>query len=65
VTSEDRPWDGGTWDGARREALRRAMRLTVRERLEALDALWVTSDRLVRAGTEAIETTRTAGEDRP
>jgi hypothetical protein len=37
----------------------------MRERLEALDALWATSDRLVRAGTEAIETTRTAGEDRP
>jgi hypothetical protein len=41
------------------------MRLTVRERLEALDALAVASDRLVRAGTEAIETARTAGEDRP
>jgi len=32
-------WELTTWDGARREQLRRALELTVRERLEALDEM--------------------------
>lgn len=46
--SEQRGWEAGTWEGARRSGLRRALRLSVRERLEALDALAETSERLAR-----------------
>jgi hypothetical protein len=39
-------WEAGTWEGSRRLQLRRALKLTVRERLQALEALAETSDRL-------------------
>ena len=45
----DQPgWEAGTWEGARRSGLRRALRLSVRERLQALEALAETSERLAR-----------------
>jgi hypothetical protein len=44
------PWEAATWEGARRARLRRALELTVRERLEVLDALAETSQRLVDLG---------------
>lgn len=40
--SEDRPdidWNATTWDGSRRAQLRRALELTIRERLEAMEGL--------------------------
>lgn len=39
-------WEAGTWEGSRRLQLRRSLKLTVRERLQALEALAETSDRL-------------------
>lgn len=39
-------WDAATWEGSRRAQLRRSLRLTVRERLEELEALTETSERL-------------------
>ncbi len=36
-------WQTGTWEGSRRAQLRAALRLTVRQRLEALEALGATS----------------------
>ena len=46
--SEKPGWEAGTWEGARRFALRKALRLSVRERLQALEALAETSERLAR-----------------
>ena len=42
-------WDAATWEGSRRAQIRRNLRLTVRERLEALEALTETSQRLVQS----------------
>lgn len=39
-------WNAATWEGSRRAQIRRSLRLTVRERLEALEALAETSERL-------------------
>lgn len=47
------PWDAATWEGARREQLRRALKRTVRERLAALEALAETSRRLAALGRVA------------
>ena len=41
-------WEAGTLEEARRSGLRRALRLSVRERLQAMEALAETSDRLAR-----------------
>ena len=46
--SDQSGWEAGTWEGARRAGLRRALRLSVRERLQALEALAETSERLAR-----------------
>lgn len=35
----DELWEATTWEGARREYVRRALALSVRERLEALDEM--------------------------
>jgi hypothetical protein len=32
-------WEVTTWDGSRKEQLRRALQLTLRERLQALDEM--------------------------
>ena len=39
-------WSKTTFDGSRREQLRQAQRMTVRQRLEALDQLTELSERL-------------------
>ncbi len=41
-------WSAATWDGSRREQIRRSLRLTVRERLEALEDMTEVSERLLR-----------------
>lgn len=46
-------WSAATWEGSRRAQIRRNLRLTVRERLEALEDLTETSDRLARTACEA------------
>lgn len=63
LVSSDADWSAATWEGSRRAQIRRALRLTVRERLEGLEALSETSARLaqgapgppsgVAAGSEA------------
>lgn len=42
----DAGWEAATWEGSRRAQLRFALALTVRERLEALEALAELSRRL-------------------
>ncbi|HTY86278.1 MAG TPA: hypothetical protein VMB80_02335 [Candidatus Acidoferrum sp.] len=37
----DRSWDTGTWAGARREQFRRWRRLTLREKLKAVEDMGV------------------------
>ncbi len=46
--SDQRSWESGTWEGARRARIREALRLSVRERLQALDSLAETSERLAQ-----------------
>lgn len=48
MMSSEAEWRAGTFEGARRAQLRRALALTVRERLEALEALADASERLAR-----------------
>lgn len=54
------PWEAATWEGARRARIRRTLELTVRERLEVLESLAETSDRLVELGRLARERARSA-----
>lgn len=42
----DAVWETATWEGSRRAQLRTALALTVRERLEALEALAELAQRL-------------------
>ena len=48
-------WEAATWEGARRVQLRRALRCSVRERLEAMEALAETSEQLLRATQKSRE----------
>ena len=50
--SDQAGWEAGTWEGARRSGLRRSLRLSAREGLQALEALAETSERLawIRVG---------------
>ena len=45
---DEADWSLVTWDGARREQLRRALTLSVRERLEGLEDLSEISEHLQR-----------------
>lgn len=58
--SPEPDWSAATWEGSRRAMIRRALRLTVRERLEALEALAETSDKLAE-----IAASRPQGRDAP
>ena len=42
-------WSATTWDGSRRAQLRKALTLTVRERLAAMEELGELSEKLARA----------------
>ena len=53
--TRERGWEAATWEGSRREQLRRSLRLTVRERLEALEALAEAGARLAEVGKRARE----------
>lgn len=46
-------WDAGTWDGARRAQLQRALQMTVRERLEVMEQLSETGRRIAEAGVHS------------
>jgi hypothetical protein len=49
---DDFDWSVATWDGSRRAQLRAWCRLTLRERLEALDAMHDLVDRFARLRAE-------------
>lgn len=53
--SAETSWEAATWEGARRVQLRRALRCSVRERLEAMEALAETSEQLLRATQQSRE----------
>jgi hypothetical protein len=42
----DGDWSVATWEGSRRALLRQSLKLTVRQRLEALDEFAETNDRM-------------------
>ena len=48
MSAEREAWENATWEGSRRLQLRRALALTVRERLQALEALVEFSQHLAR-----------------
>lgn len=50
--SDDR-WEVGTWEGSRRAQLRRALRLTVRQRLQLMEELTASANRLAAVGRKA------------
>ena len=50
-TDDDIDWSLTTWVGARREQVRRWLRLSVRERLEAVDRMGRTAEMLQRIGS--------------
>lgn len=53
-------WEAATWEGSRRAQLRRGLRLTPRQRLEAMVAIGDTARRLAGA-PEAGESATTGG----
>jgi hypothetical protein len=46
MTNSDSNWETATWEGARRVQLRAALKMTIRERLEALEQLCELAQRL-------------------
>jgi hypothetical protein len=52
---DETSWEAATWEGARRVQLRRALRRSVRERMEAMEALAETSEQLLRATQQIRE----------
>lgn len=55
-------WSSVNWEGVRRAQLRAALALTVRERLEAMEALGELSDRIGAATGRATAHVTTASE---
>lgn len=58
----DGGWEAGTWEGNRREQLRKTLELSVRERLQALEDLSETSERLSQVGDRGGPSARAVGE---
>jgi CRISPR-associated protein Csx17 len=58
--SSDSDWAAATWEGSRRAQLRRALSLTVRQRLEVLESLSEASDHIAEIGREAARSERRA-----
>ena len=50
-TEDSREWESATWQGARRAQIREYLKLTIRERLEAVAAMGEVAARL-RVSTE-------------
>ena len=50
-------WDNATWEGRRRAMIRKSLKLTVRERLQALEDLAETSHKLasLKNGAKPVE----------
>ena len=44
-------WDNASWEGSRRAMIRKSLKLTVRERLQALEDLAKTSHKLANLKT--------------
>ena len=44
-------WDNASWEGSRRAMIRKSLKLTVRERLQALEDLAETSHKLANLKT--------------
>lgn len=63
MTENKDPWEIATWEGSRREQLRRSLQLTLRERIEAIDNMQVVSDALALSRDKGrIASPATAGQ---
>lgn len=49
TNEDDKNWENATWEGSRRAMLRVSLKLSARERFEALEELAQSSDWLARA----------------
>jgi hypothetical protein len=63
-TVDDATWASGTWEGSRREQLRRSLALSVRDRLQALENLAQAAGALNAAGARN-ESARTGSSPAP
>lgn len=52
MTERKDPWETATWEGSRREQLRRSLQLTLRERIQAIEDMQEVSDALARCKAE-------------
>ena len=52
TTKIKQSWDNATWMGSRRAMIRQTLKLTVRERLQALEELCKTSQELAQIKTK-------------
>ena len=50
----EQDWESATWEGSRRAMIRRALKLTVRQRLQILEDMCITSRALARANKTTI-----------
>ena len=46
TSKTEQNWDNATWDGRRRTMIKQTLKLTVRERLQVLEDLYKTSQKL-------------------
>lgn len=48
IKNPEQSWNNATWEGSRRAMIRQSLKLTVRERLQALEDISETSQKLAR-----------------
>jgi len=53
IQTPEKTWDNATWEGSRRAMIRQSLKLTVRERLQALEELAETSRKLASLKTQS------------
>ena len=49
----EQDWGNASWEGSRRAMIRKSLKLTVRERLQALEDMVETSQKLAKPKTKA------------
>lgn len=53
TSKNEQSWDNATWEGSRRAMIRQSLKLTVRERLQALEELCKTAQKLASIKTHS------------
>ena len=65
MAAENKDWDAATWDGSRRVQVRRALSLSTRERLIAMEQLTETAIVFASLGAETTQHKAPSPEGRP